>query len=271
MSFTRFNNAEGQASGTTVTVANSGGQSGYAVDSVSGGAALTFDNSQFFAGAQSYKMVTSSTTAYFTWNVPGGGTTYVSWPSIYSRFYVQWLTSAFTNAGLYFLQCTGSASSVYVTSGKLVAAIGATTTSGVTALAGGTWYRVEVQSNFSNSTPSTVIRLYDASGTLLETITATGSAISSKVPATVYLGSAGGSTTGTMWIDQPAISDQGWIGTATSLPISKANNSAGGTNGVTVSIVNSGGASGDAFDYVTTSPSGNVLAGTIRRTSHNTK
>ena len=30
-------------------------------------------------------------------------------------------------------------------------------------------------------------------------------------------------------------------------------------------------AHGDAFDYVQTSPSGNVLAGTIRRTSHNTK
>lgn len=30
-------------------------------------------------------------------------------------------------------------------------------------------------------------------------------------------------------------------------------------------------ASGDAFDYVQTSPSGGVLAGTIRRTSHNTK
>lgn len=42
-----------------------------------------------------------------------------------------------------------------------------------------------------------------------------------------------------------------------------------GTGGIVLDIFVA--ASGDAFDYVQTSPSGGVLAGTIRRTSHNTK
>jgi hypothetical protein len=42
-----------------------------------------------------------------------------------------------------------------------------------------------------------------------------------------------------------------------------------GTSGIVLDIFVA--ASGDSFDYVQTSPSGNVLAGTIRRTSHNTK
>ncbi len=42
-----------------------------------------------------------------------------------------------------------------------------------------------------------------------------------------------------------------------------------GTGGIVLDIFVA--ASGDVFDYVQTSPTGNVLAGTIRRTSHNTK
>jgi hypothetical protein len=42
-----------------------------------------------------------------------------------------------------------------------------------------------------------------------------------------------------------------------------------GTGGIVLDIFVA--ASGDAFDYVQTSPSGGVMAGTIRRTSHNAK
>ena len=250
--FNRYNNAEGGTSGTAVTSVNSGGVSGYAFDAF--GATLpTFDNSQFFTGTLSYKLTAAASQSNITWNIPGS-TSIVS-GSIYTRCYVYFLTSAFTNGGVIVIAASGSTPKVTVASGKFVAWAGTTSTSGVTSLSAGTWYRIETQVNFSTTTPSTVVRLYNASGTLLETITATGSGTVSTIPTSVNFGIVSGSNTGTLWIDEPAVSSAGWIGAAVGNavgPVSKANNAAGGTNGVAVSVANSGGASGDAFDTVTT-------------------
>ena len=80
MSFVRFSNGEGTASGTTVSAANSGGTSGYAFSSVTG--TTTFDNAQFFTGAQSYKIASPGAAAHLNWLVPGTPTT------VYTRQYI---------------------------------------------------------------------------------------------------------------------------------------------------------------------------------------
>jgi hypothetical protein len=59
-----------------------------------------------------------------------------------------------------------------------------------------------------------------------------------------------------MFMDNLAISDQGWIGTAASLPLYHANTAEGGTNTTTVTTANSGGGNGDSFEAVTIAASG---------------
>ena len=120
--------------------------------------------------------------------------------------------------------------------------------SGTTVLAASTWYRLETQMTYGTSATLTY-RLYNSSGTLLETVSS-GAASSLNTSAAVWFGCTA-AFTGTLWFDEPAVSDQGWIGTATGSsigPVAKQNNAGGGTNGVTVTAANSGGASGDAFD-----------------------
>jgi hypothetical protein len=199
------NDAEGGTSGTGATTGNSGGVSGNAFNAVNG--TVTFDNAQAAApGSLSYKLVTSASTAYLQWNIP---VSIVAGTTLYLRAYVQFSGSPFNT---YILTDAGDWHNVTCTGTHWTArAVAGSTVTGTTTPVAGAWYRVEAQFTYSSTAGTTVARIYNASGTLLETITATGGTNPSTT--TVAYGAVCAQT-GTMWLDNLAVSDGGWIGPA---------------------------------------------------------
>jgi hypothetical protein len=203
------NTAEGGTSTTTLTVANSGGASGDAINAITG--TLTFDSTNVRTGLLAYKAAAAS--GYATWNLPGTATV------IYLRAYVYFTALTATQSTPF--QVAGDAGAhiaqFYCTPASghwLVSINGGTGATGTTTPVISTWYRVEMQVTFGTGTAQTAARIYSAEGVLLETITSTANG-TLTVPQYARWGQLSAYTPA-FWLDNPAVSDQGWIGTATS-------------------------------------------------------
>ncbi len=168
-----YNNATGGTNGVTASAANTGGQSGKALDTATPGTYPVFSNAQAYPGALSYKLAA---------NFNGAGWTFTSGSSdYYERVYAYvpsfaTSTSKFTVCGVYngSLGFAGLAS--FLGHGDGTARLNVTfkgnagNVSGTYSIAAGTWYRVEM--HFSNVVSGfTEAWLYSTSGTLLDHVT----------------------------------------------------------------------------------------------------
>src|ERR1035441_1390073 len=137
MSYTRWNNAEGQADTTAASVANSGGSatggSGWAFDS-DGTAWPTFSATTAASGTKSYKYVYSGSTGYVNWLYSKPG---ITGDSIWVRFAFN--TSDITQTNTIFY-ASGIFSFATVSSKGQGSATSAYTV-GSTTLLSNTWYR----------------------------------------------------------------------------------------------------------------------------------
>lgn len=244
----RFNTAEGGVSGTTVTTSNSGAVSGYPFTGVALGASATaiFDNAQAQSGSLSYKLTTVAAAASLQFGLPPVPVSQVIWTRIWVMF------SGSIPASARILNFGGVTFSTFI---DTVSSSGikwrlnqgtATPIIGTTTPVAGTWYRLELQNVVGTASSQATARIYDNSGTLLETIgpiTFAGNSIATII----YFGQVA-SVACTLWIDNPAVSNLGWIGATLSLPFAKSNNAEGGSNGTALTTANTGGVSGDAFD-----------------------
>lgn len=208
MTFIKSNTAEGGTNGTSVTAANSGGASGDAFNSISTGtgSTLIFTNTLAFGGANSYQFAeTSGHAVSANWTCTG-----VAGP-IYLRGYIYFQTTAGPGYAYFLSGGTGSMTVAVSSSAKVqVLCSGVTTLTSTTALSANTWYRIEAQFAFGSGTSGVVMRLYDAAGTLLETLTTTTAGTVTGATS-IALGSSGATAT-TYNMDNLAASDQGWIG-----------------------------------------------------------
>ena len=254
MAFTRWNTAEGGTNTTTVTGGiggNSGAASGNYFETVSG-STTTFSNTVAQAGSLSYSFAWSATAGYVQWTYLGG-------TDCYLRFYVYF--SSAINATLAVARFAAAATTkgaLYVNNaggGHWAVNNAGTFTNGTTTPVANTWYRCELWTHQDATAGQTTARIYDNTGVLLETITS-GTAAVTGITLATFGGFTTTSPTQTMFMDNLAISDQGWIGTAASLPLYHANTAEGGTNTTTVTTANSGGGNGDSFEAVTIAASG---------------
>jgi hypothetical protein len=208
MTFVRSNTAEGGTSGATVTTANSGGASGDAFSAVSigSGSTLICTNALAFSGTKSYQFAeTTSHAVTANWTITG-----VAGP-LYARSYIYFQSTAGPGYAYFVSGGTGSMTVVVSSAGKVqVLCSGVTTLTSTTVLSANTWYRIEAQFTFGTGTSQAVMRLYDASGTLLETLTT--AATGTVTGATTLAFGSSGTTTVTYNMDNLAASDQGWIG-----------------------------------------------------------
>lgn len=205
MTIALSNTAEGGTSGTAVTAGNSGGASGDAFSAVGlgSGSALTFDNAHAFSGVLSYKIVSLTGFCSASYTISGSPAT------LYVRSYAYFATlaaaSIFTGVG------TNYHSALFNGTHWTAKAWPGTTVAGTTTPTTGAWYRIEAQFNYASSGATTVVRVYDSTGTLLETITGTGGTIPSTT-SIVFGSAAGNGAAGNYWADNLAVSDQGWLG-----------------------------------------------------------
>lgn len=206
--FARSNSAEGQVTTTVLTAGNSGGTSGDAFDSITG-SGITFDSTHVRSGSMAYQAAGGN--YYAVWNVPA----YIS--AVYMRgfFYFAALPTVLTDL-LYTYGDAGTHASYLAFNGvnnhwAVYNAAGAPTY-GTTTPTTGVWYRLELQFTYGAVATAVVGRIYDASGTLLETVTAAASG-TITTPQATRLGQVGGSNATAFWMDDFAVSaDQTWVG-----------------------------------------------------------
>lgn len=157
----RANNAEGGSDGTTVTVGNSGGSSGDAFSSIVG-TGLTFSNLVVGAGSLSYRTANASVYAVYS-----GLGALTHW-TLKARVYFANVSA--TQGVVYAKESGGDYTSLeYSGSSRLWRVRGTGgTLSGSVQLTAGTWYDIELSCAGSNTNTA---RIYNTSGTLLDTIT----------------------------------------------------------------------------------------------------
>jgi len=202
------NTAEGGSNTTAVTAGNSGGVSGDALTQ-GGVGTVTFDNSQVFAGSLAYKFVTAASLSYTGWNPCPYN------PAIlYMRAYI-YLTNY--SVGYIFRAGTGALGLLINSSGHLLAAgPGGNVTGTGTAASLNTWYRIEGMFVAGAGNAQAFVRMYDTSGTLLDSV---NNAANNNVSTFGFalIGSSISNSTTTLWLDNLAASDQAWIGTGAPL------------------------------------------------------
>lgn len=219
------NGAEGQASGTTATTANTGGASGDAFYSVggSGSGTFTFDNTFSGAhGSMAYKVLmpaSPSSTSSAAWK-----TTSVSPTTVYARAYLYLDSIPINTVRLFQWQHgpTFPVNSGFVTintSGQLalldnVSTVVATMT---TVIPTGQWVRIE---GYLTSSPSAGIleaKLFSSldNVTATDTVTATNVATTGGVIDFAVIGNSLFTTNVTYWIDDIGISSAGYLGPVT--------------------------------------------------------
>jgi len=198
------NTAEGGSNTTAVTAGNSGGVSGDALTQ-GGVGTITFDNSQVFAGSLAYKFVTSASLSYTGWNpLPYNSAI------LYLRAYIY-----LTNYSIgYVFRAGAGALGLGITGTGHISAIGpgGNVNGTGTAMSLNTWYRIEGMFVSGAGNAQTFARLYDASGTLQDSV---NNAANNNVSALNFalIGSSVSNSTNTFWMDNLAASDQTWIGT----------------------------------------------------------
>lgn len=199
----RNNTAEGGTVGGAVTAGNSGGPSGDAFSSVtvSGTGSVKYDGAVWHDGLLSYKFTSAAGASYSLHTFSSFNST------LYARAYVYFASSLFNTYVIsdvtqqHSVSCNGTHWTARAISGSQVV--------GTTTPIVNTWYRVEAQFVYGASGGTTTVRIYNDSGTLLETITATGG---TNASTTALNWGTANSTTGTLYMDDLALSDQGWIG-----------------------------------------------------------
>jgi len=197
---TYLNNAAGGTNTTTVTTGNSGGTSGQALSAVTGSPAFSSTDT-YPPSPLAYQFTVSASAAYLTWNLPasiGAGQT------IWLRSYVYFSGSVFaailmSTDGVWY-ECLSNGTSFQVR-----AVPGAAVT--VVAAAANTWYRLEMQVNFSVG--SATLNVYDTNGNLLGAGTSTGGTFPSTAHA--YYGPFQ-SATGTAYMANLGLTSSTWLG-----------------------------------------------------------
>src|ERR1039457_715200 len=193
MSYTRWNNAVGQADTTTASVANTGGSatggSGWAFDG-NGNAWPTFSATTAASGTKSYKYAASNGDFYWNYSKPG-----ITGDSIWVRFAFN--TSDITKNRI-ILNAAGNTSTILgfqALSSKGYANAYATYASGSTTLSSNTWYIVEQHCFLSSTAGYTETWISDVSGNQLD-YWMTGGAANTANFATItfYFGDYGSCT-----------------------------------------------------------------------------
>ena len=274
----------GVTNGTALTVANSGGSiGGVQSDAIDGlnGTGISFSNAQTDFGSLSY-LVTGAA-SYTEWDVPGTST------ALYERAYIYFNSLAATQISS--LQFNADINTHTLSLSYVAAAghwelslSGVTTVIGTTTPVISTWYRIELEVICGATTAQAIARIYNAAGTLLETIT-TATTGTFTIPNLAFLGQGAAYAT-SYYLSSVAASDQGWLGpdtttyptvvygtdtgTGTDNTLSGGivispdtdtftgdgaviylNDAAGGSQGATAGTGNTGGISGTAFSLVT--------------------
>ena len=251
MSWSRYNTAAGGTGGVApgggVKTNNTytGGASGYYFDTVGGVAGTTtWSASQAPPGASlAFQTAVTAQSSYLGWNLPASNIT---------RWYRGWFYLGNLTVSSPLARFTGGTGYVDVeryTNGKLSSyCSGPGMTQGNYVLSVNTWYRVELEATFGSGTAQGQVRLYDASGNMLDSFAtpATGTVLA---PTQIQIGNSN-NITDTFYHGLHAVSTSGWIGTALTLPLSLFNGAEGNANGATITAASSGQLGADCFDAV---------------------
>jgi hypothetical protein len=258
------NNAEGGTSGTTVTVANSGGNSGNAFNTVSigTGATAVFDGTEAAHGGLSYAFATGSTAAIarVQWTAAMGTQT-----QVWYRAYLYFNSDPAAAVRVLDQDQSHSASAVVVvlSSGKLQVRTGAAGTQTLTTtntIPLHQWFRIEGYTIGSATAGQVQLELFKiADSTTPDETDTSASTINTYGAMDTYNFGVSTNTANVAeyWEDDIAVSNAGYIGPAGTLPpppVTLGNSAEGGTSGTTVTTSNSGGSSGNAFDVVNVGP-----------------
>lgn len=212
------NTFEGGSDGTTITAANSGGDSGTAFNTVTGASVHEFDSAQAAHGSLSSRFnPTGGTTAYYVWQAAMGTLT-----DHYGRFYlrVAGYPSAATRV-FEFRDGTGLKCGMRMgTTGKIgvVNAANSLQTETSATLSTNTWYRIEFHFVHDTSTTGQYeVRVYAGdSGSATETISGTTSDFGANCDRT-RIGmpaSAGNWGSSDIWMDDLVAGATDWPGSA---------------------------------------------------------
>lgn len=244
----RYNTAAGGTNGVTLTASNSGGASGYNFDSL-WTTAPTWSNAVTRSGTVSIACPAITTGGSgIAWNVPGNQARSIwhrSWVNLTSlATFGGWVHEQYVAAGIVARTGISTAGKIYVYPGA------GGQPAGTYALSPNTWYRLETM--FDWPANQVIARVYDDTGVLLDTVTSARATTAWTVAGTAYMGSLGASTVGTvtLYLDNPAVSFNGWIGDSANYSVWRPTSAEGGASGVAVTLPSSGNLSGDAFDNI---------------------
>lgn len=225
-----FNSAEGGTSGTAYSAANTGGTSGTAFDTVTTGAVGTFDNAHAMHGSLAYLHSSTTSASFFgEWNTAA---TIGSLPTMWGRLYLymtanpaatlniaRWLGPAGAQSGRISIGTTGK---IFYTNNTGSANLQSTVSIGLNA-----WERIEWSCTPTSgaATGTGELRHYVGdSATLVETAqTITAQAFGAANIQGVRFGIAGATASVVnFWLDDLAVSDSDWIGSALAGPTQAA-------------------------------------------------
>lgn len=212
-----LNTAEGGSDETDVSVANSGGASGNAWDTVTIGASAIckYDTAQSALGSLSYRIATgaSSVTSFLLWDTSFGTPARV-WGRLYFRLSANNVNRSFARFRATSVQIVRINMS---STGKLELRNSANTVvaTSTTTLATGTWYRVEYDVTPGTTATNTLNLYLGDSKVLTETLTATSDYSTQTVVAEVAFGQVFAAINmADMWLDGIDFNDVGFPGPA---------------------------------------------------------
>lgn len=219
------NTAEGQASGTTLSTANSGGGSGDAFDSVTVGAAsvFAFSNAQAQKGSNSYLITQPASVV-----VDSAGWTFTGVATVYARVYVYLLASPTTAMRLYRTYLAGNVNcGMSINTSRFLqifAGVGGNTSAASAssvAIPLNTWVRIESRITHSITTSNLDLAWYlgdditGAGGDVCSTTTRTNGATADEI----RFGSvAGGIASNSFYMDDLAANSTGYVGPSAAPP-----------------------------------------------------
>ncbi|MEO5950700.1 MAG: hypothetical protein ABIQ04_04595 [Candidatus Saccharimonadales bacterium] len=261
-----INTAEGGTDGTTITTANSGGDSGQPWNNVTGGGATTMTYSSLTSahGSLSYHITTGSTgsNAYMYWS------TAVSQPgkTMYMQSYWYFSTTPvntpfifeYTNASIQTIGGFG------IGGNKLIVkdSSGTTVSTSSTSIPLGQWFRTEMMLFSNVSAGQIVLKIYLTKDgkTPTETITtpATINTRGDDINAGIW-GNVASTANIDYYLDDMSLQDIGYIGPNPYISKYHQNTAEGQPNSTGLTRANSGGGSGTAFDIVSLNGSASVI------------
>lgn len=210
------NTGEGGTNTTAVTTGNSGGASGNAWDVVSTGGtgSITYDNTHA-RGSLAYKLVGDTASVQYLTRTTSIGTLGEAW----GRFYLYMTALPASALGLVRVRVAGvqsmrlqmnTAGQIEVRKNSGNTQIGSV----ATACATGQFVRVEWHLKATTTNAALECRLYNTadSTTPTDSFSSTTETLTSANFDEINLGHHNATTPGTIWIDDTAVSTNGWIG-----------------------------------------------------------